>query len=61
MFDPGSWNWPQWVAMVLLFVNFAGTASLHGRDKPEEKYNGFIALSRISLWMFLLVFGGFFS
>lgn len=61
MFDPSVWGWPQWTVMVLLALTFASGAALHGKKRENESFNGFVSLFRFALWMFLLIFGGFFG
>lgn len=68
--DTSSWGWPQWVMLCLLFLSFVVSATQHGKERLEtsgerkgkpELYNGFIALARCALWLFLLTYGGFFA
>lgn len=64
-----NWLWPQWVMASMLFLGFAITSAQHGKQRLQaagdekgkpERYNGFVALGRVGLWVFILVAGGFF-
>ncbi|MDX5984683.1 hypothetical protein [Sphingomonas echinoides] len=59
MFDPSHWAWPQWTMAIMLFLWLLVSASSHG--KPREPYNGFTAIVRFALSVFLLSYGGFFK
>lgn len=60
MFDPSVWGWPQWTVLILLFSGLAIQAACHGKPR-NDSFNGFVAVVRFSLFMFLLIFGGFFA
>jgi len=60
MFDPSVWGWPQWAVMILMFLGAAVQAAVHGKPRTDS-FNGFVALTRFSLFMFLLICGGFFA
>lgn len=65
-----TWFWPQWTVVALLFVGFAMNATRHGKPrlveygadkgKPEAR-DGFTALARVAIWLFVLIAGGFFA
>lgn len=68
--ETATWGWPQWTILVLWFLGFGLTAMKHGQQRlvetgahkgEPEKYNGFLALSKVALWMFVLIAGGFFA
>jgi hypothetical protein len=64
--DTGGWGWPQWTVLILMFLSLGVHASLHNKPKLDEdgnpqKYNGFIALTRFALLLFLLIAGGFYA
>ncbi|MCP4619957.1 MAG: hypothetical protein GY844_26405 [Bradyrhizobium sp.] len=63
------WGWPQWAMAALIFLQFIYQSALHGKPMVEtagenkgepRKYSGFSALSRATLWLFILIAGGFF-
>lgn len=60
MFDPNVWGWPQWTVLILMFVGLAIQTAFHGKPRTDN-FNGFGAIVRFSLFMFLLIFGGFFA
>lgn len=64
--DTSGWGWPQWTVLILLFLQLALTAGQHGKPRLDpngdpEKYNGFIALTRFAMLLFLLIAGGFYA
>ena len=65
-----SWAWPQWTAAILIFLGFVLVSARHGQERVEahgdrkgqpQRYSGFSALARATLWAFILIAGGFFA
>lgn len=65
-----TWQWPQWVMAILLFLSVFINCARHGSPMVEIagdqkgqplRYSGFIALLRFILWVFILSCGGFFA
>lgn len=66
MFDPNAWAWPQWSLAIWLLLGLMIDAGLHGKAKVDPKgqpytYNGFVAMVRTGIWVFFLLYGGFFA
>jgi hypothetical protein len=64
-----NWLWPQWAILFFLAMRFSISASKHGQEKLEttgerkglpERYNGFMAIGNIVIWIAVLICGGFF-
>lgn len=64
------WHWPQWAIVALLFLGFVFSSTMHGKPRVQttgdekgqpERYNAFAAMSRVTLWVFILICGGFFK
>lgn len=65
-----TWGWPQWTLLAVLILSLLYHCHRHGDPRVEtqgerkgqpERFNGFVALTRFALLMFVLIAGGFFS
>lgn len=63
---PELWQWPQWVAIVLMVVTTLTYILMHNKPmvnghKEPLQYNGWAKAINFLIWYYILSQGGFFK